>query len=280
LTDRPTDAATLAASADAPSGLPPGIGEPGPSSWHRLDPLTRLVVAVATVAAVILAGGIVVPLLLGLVGVVLPGVVARIGARLARLTLAVALPLAVSATLVNVLFSPGGATLIAEVGPLRITSEGISTALQVVVRVVVMGGAVALFYLTTRPAELVASLQAHGASARAAFVVHDAVAMIPRVVERSAEVGAAQRARGLDTDGSLPRRLRGILAVAGPTIGGAIEEAETRALALESRGFTRPGRRTQLWVPADSTSQRLARWALGVAVLALLAVRLADAVRS
>ena len=48
--------------------------------------------------------------------------------------------------------------------------------------------AVTLFYLTTRPAELVASLQAHGTPARLTFVIHNAVAMIPRLAERAAEV--------------------------------------------------------------------------------------------
>ena len=31
-------------------------------------------------------------------------------------------------------------------------------------------------------------------------------------------------------------------------------------MALETRGFTRPGRRTLLWAPADTRRQRLARW--------------------
>ena len=131
-----------------------------------------------------------------------------------------------------------------------------------------------LLYLTTQPAELVASLQAHGLPARAAYVVHAAASAVPALADRAAAVTAAQRARGLDSEGSLPRRLRGILAVAGPTVSGAIGEVEARALALESRGFTRPGRHTLLWTPTDSTIQRLSRWALVAAVGALLVLRL------
>ena len=71
-------------------------------------------------------------------------------------------------------------------GPLRVTGEGVGVAVEVVVRVLVMAGAVTLFYLTTRPAELVASLQAHGVPARLTFVIHNAVAMIPRLAERAA----------------------------------------------------------------------------------------------
>ena len=151
-----------------------------------------------------------------------------------RTSVLLALPLAASAAIVNVLFTPGGGTVVAEIGPLTVTAEGIAVAIEVVVRVLVMSGAVTLYYLTTRPAELVASLQAHGTPARLTFVIHNAVAIIPRLAERAAEVTAAQRARGLDSEGSLLRRLRGVTAVAGPTVSGAIAEAEARTLALEN----------------------------------------------
>jgi energy-coupling factor transport system permease protein len=226
------------------------------------------------VAAIVL-GGIVAPLLLGLVAVVVPAFAASVLTRVVRVTLLVALPLAVSAAIVNGVFTPAGTSTVAELGPLRVTQEGLWTAAQVVVRILVMAGAVTLFYLTTRPAELMASLQAHGSPARAAFVIHSAVAMVPRLAARAEEVATAQRARGLDDTTSVLRRLRGVLAVAGPTVGGAIAEAETRTLALESRAFTRPGPHTLLWSPRDSASQRLARWAMVIAVLALSVLRLA-----
>jgi len=44
-------------------------------------------------------------------------------------------------------------------------------------------------------------------------------------------------------------------------------------MALEARGFTRPGRRTLLWWPSDSARQRLARWLLVLAVPLLLVAR-------
>ena len=40
---------------------------------------------------------------------------------------------------------------------------------------------------------------------------------------------------------------------------GAIGEVETRTLALETRGFMRPGRTTVLRVPRDGPGQRLGR---------------------
>jgi energy-coupling factor transporter transmembrane protein EcfT len=148
---------------------------------------------------------------------------------------------------------------------------GVALAAQVVARVLTMAGAAVLFYATTRPSELVASLQYHGLPARATFIIYNGVAMIPRLAERAREVTEAQRARGLDTEGSWLRRGRGVVEVAVPTVLSAIAETETRTLALETRGFTRPGRPTLLWRPRDSSTQRLARWGI-VAALALLAL--------
>jgi energy-coupling factor transport system permease protein len=73
----------------------------------------------------------------------------------------------------------------------------------------------------------------------------------------------------MDSEGSWWRRGRGIVAIAGPTVLGAVSEVETRTLALETRGFTRPGRPTVLRVPRDSAGQRFARWAVAGAVVAL-----------
>lgn len=219
----------------------------------------------------LLLGGVACLAVLAVVAIVLPARIARVLGPVLRLALVLALPLAVSVAVVNVLFTPGGSSVVATIGPLRVTGEGIAVAAVVVVRVLILASAVSLFYMTTRPAALMASLQHHGLPPRLAFVVHGGVAMVPHLAERAREVVAAQRARGLDTEGSLPRRARGILALATPTVLGAFVEVETRTLALESRAFSRPGPHTVLRVPHDSTAQRLVRWMI-VAGLGLLAV--------
>ncbi|MFV2062837.1 MAG: energy-coupling factor transporter transmembrane protein EcfT [Chloroflexota bacterium] len=250
------------------------MAEPGPTRWHQLDSLTKLVLAVGTTMAAVMLEGALCLGVLAVAAVVLPAALARVLPSVLRMALLLALPLAVSAAIVNVLFSSGG-TALAELGPLTITAEGVALATDVVVRVVAMAGAVVLFYLTTRPSELMASLQHRGVSPRLTFVIHNSVAMMPRLAERAGEVADAQRARGLDSEGSLLKRGRGVLAVATPTVLGAIHEVETRTLALETRGFTRPGPRTVLRTLRDSTAQRLGRWSIAVAVVVGALLRLA-----
>ena len=113
-------------------------------------------------------------------------------------------------------------------------------------------------------------------SPRFAFVAAATIEAVPTLVERAATISESQRARGLDTEGSLLKRLRGVLPLAGPVLLGSIAEIEERTMALEARGFTRPGRRTLLWHPPDSPRQALARWLMVAAVPALLLSRAVD----
>jgi energy-coupling factor transport system permease protein len=227
------------------------------------------VLAAVTTALAVLAGGLVGPALLTVVAVVLPALIGRILGRLLRTALLLTLPIAISVLVVNLFFFPAGRDVLFQVGPITATAEGLGFALETLARI----GAITLFYLTTPPSELVLDLERRGVSPRVAFVALASVQTVPALVERASTITAAQRARGLDTEGSVWRRLRGVLPLAGPVLLGSITEVEERTMALEARGFTRPGRRTLLWWPPDTSVQRLARWLLLLTVPTLLVAR-------
>ena len=254
--------------------LPGWLGTPGPSAYHRLNPLTKATLATVTAVAAVVIGGVLGPAILVGVAVIVPAAVARVLGRLLRLSLLLALPIAVSAVLVNVFFFPGGETELLRIGPVVATAEGLAFALEILARILAISGAITLFYLTTRPSDLVLDLERRGVSHRIGFVANASVQAVPAMVDRAVQITAAQRARGLDTEGSPWRRVRALVPIVGPVILGAIGEVEERTMALEARGFTRPGRRTLLWAPADSSTERAARWAMVVGILALVAARL------
>jgi energy-coupling factor transport system permease protein len=185
------------------------------------------------------------------------------------------LPIAVSVLVINILFFPGGRDVLLQVGPVTATREGLVFAVEIVLRLLAISGAISLFYLTTTPAELTTDLERRGVSPRLAFVANASVQSVPAMLDRAAAITEAQRARGLDTQGSVLARFRGIVPIVGPVILGAIGEVEQRTLALEARGFSRPGRRTLLWQPDDRPAERVVRWAIGVALVALLGARAA-----
>jgi energy-coupling factor transport system permease protein len=224
------------------------------------------------VSAVVL-GGVLWPLVIVAGAVLLPAVIARVLPTLLRFSLLFSLPIALSALLINLFFFPGGQTILLRLGPITATAEGLAFAVEILARIAAISGAVTLFYLTTKPSELVLDLERRGVPSQLAFVANASVQTVPAMAERATAIVAAQRARGLDTEGSLLKRLRGIVPIVGPVMLGSINEVEERSMTLEARAFTRPGRRSLLWSPPDSGWQRLVRWLLLIGLVGLIVAR-------
>lgn len=200
-------------------------------------------------------------------------VVAGVAGRLVRVALVLTLPIAISVVLVSV-FTRAGQTVLFTIGPFDATLEGVDFAGQTLVRLFAISTAIGLFGLTTDPRAFVLDLERRGLSPRFAFVALATLQAVPAMVERAGVIASAQRARGLDTEGSVRARLRGLLPLAGPVVLSSLTEVEERSLALEVRAFGRPGRRELLWRIPDSTTQLAARAALLAALVAAIAMRL------
>ncbi len=225
-----------------------------------------------TVAAIGHGGYAVPGLLLVIAG--LAGAAAGVFDRALRIALLVSLPVLVSVVLVSVL-TRAGETVLVTLGPFDISADGVDFAARISLRLLVAALALTVFGLTTDARSLVADLERRGISPRLTFAAAAALEAVPAMLERARTVVAAQRARGLDTEGSVRARLRGIRPLVGPVLVSAIAEVDARSLALEARGFGRPGRRQPLWAPADSPAQRVARWAMVAGVIVLIAGRVA-----
>ncbi len=204
-----------------------------------------------------------------LVIVALTALVAHVGRRMVPFVLAT-IPLVASILLVNTFLFPGATDAIVHIGPLTPTWTGLTAALQATLRVVAFALSVAVFSLTTPTDDLLSDLERRGVGRRGVFVIGAAISTVPRMVERAAEIVDAQRARGLDTQGSPLRRARGVVPLAGPMISSALSEVEERTMALEARAFSAPGRRTIIRQLPDSTGQRVLRWALALLAVAVI----------
>jgi energy-coupling factor transport system permease protein len=194
---------------------------------------------------------------------------AGIARRMLPFVLATA-PLIVSILLVNTFLYPGATDPIVRVGPLAPTWTGLSAALQASLRVIAFALSVAVLGLTTEADDLLADLERRRVGRRAIFVIGAAIRMVPRLLQRAAEIVEAQRARGLDTEGGVAARARGVVPLAGPLVLSALHDVEEQTMALEARAFSAPGRRTLLHALPDSREQRALRWALGLGSVALI----------
>ncbi len=246
---------------------------PTPSPYHRLNPLTKVVAAIVESLGSFVVGGYVGPLLIIGVAILPSAAIAGVARQLVRISFLLTLPIAISVVLVSV-FTRAGTHVLFTIGPFDATAEGVDFAAQILVRLFAISTAIGLFGLTTHPRALVHDLERRGVSPRFAFVANATIEAVPTMVERAGVIQAAQRARGLDTEGSLRARLRGVMPLVGPVIMSSLTEVEERSLALEVRGFGRPGRRYLLWAPPDRAAERVARWAMVAAFVAAVAMRL------
>jgi energy-coupling factor transport system permease protein len=195
--------------------------------------------------------------------------------RLVRATFLLTLPIGISIILVSVFTRPGS-TVLFVIGPFDATLEGVDFAAQTIVRLMAISLSIGQFILTTEPRAFVFDLERRGISPRFAFVAVATIEAVPNLVERASVISESQRARGLDTEGSLRARIGGFVPLIGPVILSSLTDVEERSLALESRAFSRPGKRHLLWAMGDTSWERVLRWAL---VLFLVVAALARVIR-
>ena len=200
--------------------------------------------------------------------------IAGVSRSLRRFILAT-IPIVASILLVNAFLYPGATDVLFRVGPFAATGTGVTVALQAVLRVVAFALSVAVFSLTTATDDFLADMERRGTGRRLTFVIGAAIRTIPTMGSRAIEIVEAQRARGLDTEGSIRRRLRGIVPLAGPMVFGSLGEVEERTIALEARAFSAPVRRTAMRALPDSSTQRVLRWVVGLGSLVAVAVSVA-----
>lgn len=194
---------------------------------------------------------------------------ARVARRVAVRTILVSLPVLVAVALVSIFTRPGSTVLFA-VGPFDATAEGVDFAARIGLRLLVMAGALVLFGRTTPVRDVVADLERRGVSPGLTFATAAVLEAVPAMLDRARTIVDAQRARGLDTEGGVRGRLRGVIPLVGPVVLGSLHDVEARSLALEARGFGRPGRRFVLSAPSDRPIERVVRWTLWVLLAALL----------
>jgi energy-coupling factor transport system permease protein len=240
-----------------------------PSRLHALHPLTKLALAGFLFAAALALPGRWPAYAVFVLAIVPLAAWGGVLGQLLRAAWRAALPFAVSVFLVQGLFWPGGEPVLA-LGPLAFKREGLLFAVTSVGRILAVAGGFLLLALTTRSDRLMIALTQRGLPPSLAYIVVAALQIVPRFQAKAEAILNAQRARGLETEGSLPRRARALVPLVAPLILGSLVDVEERALAMEARAFNRPGPKTSLVEVPEAGWEAGARWALlGLLILAL-----------
>jgi energy-coupling factor transport system permease protein len=246
-----------------------GYFRPGDSWLHRRDPLTKLL----AVGWVLLAAFLLPPLTLAALALLL-AMVATVGGLLRPLVRALRIPavLIASILVVNALFYPGAQDVIARLGPIALSREGLAFGVVSAGRILIAFSASILFLFTTLADDVLESLVARGASHRIAFVILSAVQMVPRLQDRASSILESQQARGLAVSGSLVTRIRALVPLIGPILLGSLIDVRERTFALEARAFGASPARTAYRVVIDPPIDRWLRLGIVAAMVATVVV--------
>lgn len=238
------------------------------SVLHRLDPRVKIIGVVMLSLLALMIGGLVYLLTLAAIMVLLL-VLGR--ASLSKTMFAFTYVFRVMVLIVVLwpIFDPGGATVLLELGPLRITWEGILDGIGTAIRVFCLAAVWYILMFTTSQRDLVRALVKLGLRFDFGLSLAISLRFLPTFGATVESIKDAQRARGLELDkGSVARRARNYLAVLVPTTVSALRTADTLSLALQSRAYGARTDRTYL----RELAMRPVDYAALVAVVAAFAV--------
>lgn len=244
------------------------------SLLHRLNPLTKLTLVISLILLAYLAPFYWLPTILFLLVIIPLSFLGRVWLEFIRATARLLLPVTGFIFVMQAFFHPGGTTVIFQVWIFTITTESLSFAYQTATRVLVMISAFLILLLTTHPSQLMSDFTRRGAPSALSYIVTSSLQILPQMRLKANTIIDAQRSRGLETQGSLWRRVRALLPLVSPLVFGSLVDVEERAIAIEARAFNTPGPKTSLTDIPDSTSERILRWLLVLLVVIGIGSRL------
>ena len=226
---------------------------PGSSIIHRLDPRAKLIMLVVYIVALFMAKGFVsyALLLAFLVSVIKVSTIPVKSIVRGMKPLAMIL---VFTGILNLFFTQEGKVLV-DFGAVVITTGGLSRAVMMVVRILMLITCTFLLTYTTSPISLTDGLEAlMNPLKKIGVPVHElsmmmciALRFIPTLIEETDKIMCAQKARGADFEnGSLMDRAKALVPILVPLFIGAFRRADELATAMECRCYQGGEGRTKM----------------------------------
>ncbi|HEL0630036.1 TPA: energy-coupling factor transporter transmembrane protein EcfT [Streptococcus equi subsp. zooepidemicus] len=225
---------------------------PGNSIIHRLDPRSKLLAMIIYIIIIFWANNVVTNLLLLAFTLILiflsqikwsfffNGVKPMIGIILFT-------------TLFQVFFTQGGSVLF-QLGIIKITSLGLSQAILIFMRFVLIIFFSTLLTLTTTPLSLSDAVEALlKPLVRFKVPAHEiglmlslSLRFVPTLMDDTTRIMNAQKARGVDFgEGNLIQKVKSIIPILIPLFASSFKRADALAIAMEARGYQGGDSRTK-----------------------------------
>lgn len=225
---------------------------PGNSILHRLDPRTKIVWTLILMVAIFLIDSWQEYVMMGAF-VLITILISEIPLKQSIKGVKPLLFILAFTAILNIFFT-GGTTLY-EIGPIKVTYEGIFAAIKLFFRLVMLVMTASLMTLTTTPMtltdgieKLLKPFERIGAPAHEiAMMMSIALRFIPTLLDETDRIMKAQASRGADLDtGNIFARIKSFIPVLVPLFVSAFKRADDLAEAMESRCYRGGKGRTKL----------------------------------
>ena len=205
---------------------------PGDTVLHRLNPVTKLILAAAIIAAIVLADDYAALIALIALTLIL-GIYAGSGSRLLSL-LKVLVPIAALMLVLQLAFVRHGETV-----ALFVTTDGLVSGTKACLRLLGVALPLVLMLTVTKTTDLAnACVEKLHLPYKYAFTFTTALRFVPIFTQEMNAIMEAQTARGVEFDTKNPfRKMSLMLPVCIPLLVTSVGKTDATALAAEQRGF-------------------------------------------
>lgn len=226
---------------------------PGNSLIHRLDPRFKIVITLVYIL-MLFTGSSVICLAVGALYTIMAVLLSKISLKMFVKSIRPLMPFLLLTAALNVLFISGGEVYF-KWHFIKITSDGVSMSVFMIIRIVLLIMGSSLLTYTTSPITLTDAIERLLSPLKKiklpvhelAMMMSIALRFIPTLIEETDKIMSAQKARGAEIDtGSLVVRAKNMVAILVPLFISAFRRADELATAMECRCYSGGNGRTRL----------------------------------
>lgn len=149
-------------------------------------------------------------------------------------------------------------------------SEGLAYALRYFSRIAPLMVTLFLLFRTMNMTDLGVAMYEGGLKYRSSFIFISTFQILPVLSKDMQQIMDAQKARGLDTDGSLIKRMKAFLPIMVPVVSNAIMEVQNQAIAMETKGFNSSASKTVYRDLEYTKTDKFLKWAsISIAIISI-----------
>ena len=216
------------------------------SKIHKLDPRTKILLLITVITLIFVCSGFV-PLSAVILFVLCIIIVSKVPLKLYLKNLKAILLIVLFTSLINIFYTKTGDVLL-EFWKIKITDDGIFTALYLTLRILLLILASSSLTYTTTPNDLTDGIESLCTPLKfiglknvihtMALMMTIALRFIPTLVEETEKIMNAQKARGADMEnGSLKQRIKALIPILIPLFISAVRRSYELAEAMECRCY-------------------------------------------